>query len=110
MPLNKIKHIVAEIEGTRCTIVESGVSKQRMEFLKELLSLNNYEVKTAPDNKDGDSETFVIGVTDLLFNPVINVYERSLRSKTRHKVTPAYWLQISDTETEAEVNYWNFNK
>lgn len=110
MPLNKGKHTVAEIEGTRCSIVESGVSKQRMEFLKELLTLNKYEVKTAPDNKEGYSETFVIGVTDLLFNPVIEVYQRSLRSKTGHKVTPAYWLQISEAETEAEVNYWNFKK
>lgn len=112
MPLNKGKHIVSEIDGTRCTLVEAGVSKQRMEFLKEILTLNKFEVKTTLETKktETDNDTYIVGVTDLLFNPVINVYKRALLSKTGHKVTPAYWLQISDAETEAEVNYWTFNK
>lgn len=112
MPLNKGKHIVAEIDGTRCTVVETGVSKQRLEFLKEILTLNKFEVKTAPESKKNemDNDTYLVGVTDLLFNPVVDVYQRNLLSKTGHKVTPAYWLQISDAETEAEVTYWTFNK
>jgi hypothetical protein len=112
MPLNKGKHTIQEIDGARCSVVETGVSRQRMEFLKDILTLNHYEVKTAPEaKKEGDtSETFIVGVTDFLFNPVIDVYKRRLLSKTGHKITPAYWLQISDAETEAEVNYWNFKK
>jgi hypothetical protein len=47
-----------------------------------------------------------IGVTDIVFNPVIAVYERHLKSKTGNRVTPAYWLQLSENETEKEVNYW----
>jgi hypothetical protein len=111
MPLNKGKHIIQEIEGVRCSVVETGAGKQRMEFLKEILTLNKYEVKTALlDKKEGETaDTYVIGVTDLLFNPVIEVYKRRLLSKTGHKITPAYWLQTSDAETEAEVNYYNFH-
>jgi hypothetical protein len=105
MALNKGKHIIEEIDGIRCSLVEKGVSPERMEFLKKLLEINNYEVKIAAEEEAG---TFKIGVTDLLFNPVVDVYKRSLKSLSGKKVTPAYWLQESDKETEAEVNYWTF--
>lgn len=105
MALNKGKHLVEEIEGVRCSVVEKEVSPERTEFLKKLLGLNGYEVKT---EAEGETGTFKIGVTDLLFNPVVDVYKRHLKSFTGHKVTPAYWLQESDKETEAEVHYWDF--
>ena len=107
MPLNKGKHIVEEFDGVRCTLVESGATQERVDFLKKLLELNSYEVKTAPDKEEG---LFKIGVADLLFNPVIDVYKRRLKSFTGKHVTPAYWLQQSDKETEGEVNYWTFGK
>ena len=103
MALNKGKHLVEEIEGVRCTVVEKGITPERAHFLKNLLELNGYEVKTAPDT---DPEKLKLGVTDILFNAVIDVYERRLKSPTGKKVTPAYWLQESDKETEEEVNYW----
>jgi hypothetical protein len=103
MALNKGKHLVEEIDGTRCSVVEKAVSPERTEFLKKLLELNGYTVKIA---SEGETGTFKIGVTDLLFNPVIDVYKRRLKSLTGKKVTPAYWLQQSDQETEKEVNYW----
>lgn len=105
MPLNKGKHLVEEIDGARCSVVEKAVSPERTEFLKKLLELNGYTVKIA---SEGETGTFKIGVTDLLFNPVIDVYKRSLKSFSGKKVTPAYWLQESDKETASEVNYWNF--
>lgn len=105
MPLNKGKHLVEEIDGMRCSVVEKTVSPERTEFLKKLLELNGYAVKIA---SEGETGTFKIGVTDLLFNPVIDVYKRSLKSFSGKKVTPAYWLQQSDQETEKEVNYWKF--
>ena len=105
MTLNKGKHIVEEIDGTRCSLVEKGASAERVEFLKKLLTINGYTVKTVAE---ADTLTFKIGVTDLLFNPVIDVYERRLKSISGKRVTPAYWLQESDKETEAEVNYWDF--
>ena len=103
MALNKGKHLVEEIDGARCSVVEKGISADRTEFLKKLLELNRYTVKVAAVP---ETETFNIGVTDLLFNPVIDIYERKLKSTSGKKVTPAYWLQESDQETEAEVNYW----
>jgi hypothetical protein len=107
MPLNKGKHIIEEIDGMRCSLVEKGASPERTGFLKKLLELNGYTVKIAAEV---ETETFKIGVTDLLFNPVVDVYKRSLKSFTGKKVTPAYWLQESDKETEAEVHYWNFKE
>ena len=105
MALNKGKHIIEEIDGTRCSLVEKGVSLKRSEFLKNLLEINKYTVKVAGE---GETGTFKIGVTDMLFNPVVDVYKRDLKSPSGKKVTPAYWLQESDKETEAEVNYWKF--
>lgn len=104
MPLNKGKHLVEEIDGVRCTVVEKGISPERAQFLKNILELNGYQVKTSADT---DPATIKIAVTDILFNPIIDVYERRLKSPSGKKVTPAYWLQQSDKETEEEVNYWN---
>jgi hypothetical protein len=96
------KHTIAVIGGVRCTLVESGISESRMQFLKSLLELNSYQVKIEKE----ESENYKIGVTDLLFNPVVDVYKRRMKTSTGHILTPAYWLQLSTAETENEVNYW----
>ena len=105
MALNKGKHIVEEIDGVRCSLVEKGVSPTRTEFLKKLLEINKYTVKVAAE---ADAATFKIGVTDMLFNPVVDIYKRDLKSLSGKRVTPAYWLQESVKEGEAEVNYWDY--
>jgi hypothetical protein len=102
MALNKIKPVVEEIDSVRCVVVESGLDEKRAGFLAEILALNNYEIKSYKA-EDG---TITLGVTDIMFNPVLDVYKRKLKSPTGHKVTPAYWLQKSTEETEKEVNYW----
>lgn len=101
MSLNKIKPEIEEIEGIRCVMVEKNCTPERAEFLTKLLSHNQYQVKIQQIDT-----TYHIGVTDLLFNPVIDVYKRRLISLSGKKVTPAYWLQLSDQESEIEVNYW----
>jgi len=105
MSLNKGKHIVSEIEGVRCTVVETGLNESRALFLKELLEHNGYEAKMEKDKtKDGSVlETFVLGVTDLLFNPVIRVYQHKLVRKDGKEITPAYWNQWPD---EWDLPYW----
>ena len=45
--LNKEGHIVEELNGTRCSIVEKNVAPERMEFLKRLLEHNGYTVIVA---------------------------------------------------------------
>lgn len=102
MALNKGKHIVEEIDNIRCSVVEINTNETRCNFLKSILEHNGYTVKTSKD----ENNSYKIGVTDLLFNPVIDIYKRRLLSFTGKKVTPAYWLQLSENETETEINYW----
>ena len=104
MSLNRGKHNIEEINEVLCTLVEDSIQKDRLDFLIKLLEFNGYSTQSV-ENEDG---TFRLGVTDLLFNPVIDVYKRRLKTPTGHIVTPAYWLQQSFNETEAEVNYWTF--
>ncbi|MCF8372962.1 MAG: hypothetical protein K9H64_15175 [Bacteroidales bacterium] len=99
MPLNKGKHIVQEIDGVLCTVVESGINSDRLTFLKELLEFNQFEVKVVEvPGEEGHATTYTIGVTDLVFNPVIAVYEKSLKHPNGRKVSPASWDQEKEVE------------
>jgi hypothetical protein len=93
MSLNNAKHIVAEIDGVRCTIVESGITLERAAFLTSLLRDNNLEVMemVIPPSTEGGETLYTIGVTDLVFNPVFAVYERRLRTSEGEVVTPRFW-------------------
>lgn len=95
MSLNKGKHSIAEIENVRCSVVETGLNEQRAGFLKELLQNNGYTVKVEAEKaKDGTpAGTYILGVTDILFHPVIKVYQHALVKKDGSEVTPAYWNQ-----------------
>jgi len=104
----KAKHIVEEINGTRCTIVEKGATANRVDFLRKLLVFNNYEVMIAEEAiVEGASALFTIGVSDLVFNPVIAVYEMALKTPEGKKVSPAYWNQYT---TAIVDEYWDFVK
>lgn len=104
MPL-QAKHLVEDIAGTRCTVVEKGATPQRVAFLKELLTFNGFEVHTSEDKREDETApvTYIIGVTDLVFNPVIAVYEMSLKTPSGERVSPAYWEQ---QKTEVIDQYW----
>ena len=71
MAINNAKHIIGEIDGVRCTIVETGATLERVAFLSDLLSFNNLEPKELKEVSDiADKEVkYTIGVTDLMFNP-----------------------------------------
>jgi len=115
MALNKGKHIVKEIDNVLCTVVESGISLERINFLKGLLEFNKMDVKSEKDEAKakveakGEAEakaeakiapqvdTYTIGVTDLVFNPMIAVYENSLKRPTGEIVSPSYWNQQTET-------------
>ena len=107
MALNKAKHIISEIEGVRCSVVESGVNKERLSFLTSILEHNKYEVKVAEEKKENAPITYTIGVTDILFNPVFSIYERSLKSLDGYKVTPAFWNQHTSV---FDPRYWLMRK
>ena len=105
MALNNAKHIIGEIDGVRCTIVESGVTLERVAFLSDLLGFNNFEVKEMqePSETPGVEPKYTIGVTDLLFNPVFAIYERQLKTREGSCVTPGYWKQEC---VECDPRYW----
>ncbi len=102
MPLQD-KHIVEEIKGTRCTVVEKATTPDRCKFLTGLLTFNGFDVITDCQADSEGIEKCTIGVTDLIFNPVIAVYEMSLKTPSGSRVSPAYWDQ---KETTVIDQYW----
>jgi hypothetical protein len=105
MSLNNAKHIIAEFDGVRCTVVESGLTKERLAFLKELLEYNKFEVKVKeePSELPGEPVKISLGVTDLTFNPVFAIFERSLKTKDGQFISPAIWNQQT---TVYKREYW----
>ncbi len=105
MAINNAKHIIGEIDGIRCTIVETGASLERAAFLNDLLGFNNLEVKEMEEasETEGEESKYTIGVTDLIFNPVFAIYERQLRTREGAFVTPGYWRQEC---IDCDPRYW----
>ncbi|MCU0377003.1 MAG: hypothetical protein MUC78_01985 [Bacteroidales bacterium] len=107
--LTTAKHQTGEIDGIRCTIIETGTSRHRMEFLRDLLSFNRLEVKIKEEApaEGTDEVLYTIGVTDIVFNPVYAIYERTLLKQDGMVVTPAYWRQL---EGDTSVQYWTYGQ
>jgi len=105
MAINNAKHIIAEIDGVRCTVVETGATIERAAFLRDLLEFNGLEVKELQEKSEEVSSEpkYTIGVTDLIFNPVFAIYERQLKNREEKFITPAYWKQESD---DCDPRYW----
>jgi len=101
----KGKHNIAEIGGIRCSVVESGIGRERVDFLTDLLSYNGLEVRSEKekDKAGNELDTFIIGVTDILFNPVIVVYQQKLFRKDGEIVTAAFWEQ---KKADTGIPYW----
>ncbi len=105
MAINNAKHIIGEINGVRCTIIETGASMERAAFLTDLLEFNKLEVKEMQEapKEPGEPPSYTIGVTDIIFNPVFAIYERKLKTREGAIVTPAYWRQEC---TDCDTRYW----
>lgn len=108
MTLTKGKHIVEEINGTRCTIIEKDMSGERLAFLKDLLEFNGFEVRVQEDKREDPNipVTYTLGVTDIVFNPVIAVYELKLKTRDGKIVSPAYWNQWA--KKVVDNRYWRY--
>ena len=119
-------HLLEELDGVRCIIVEKNLSPERVAFLKPLLEYNTLKVVVVPSaapkaapaaapSADAEvvsaeppvqaPETYTMGVTNMLFNPVNAVYGRLLRTPDGHIVTPAYWFQ-KETVSHDEIPYY----
>lgn len=123
MAINQ-NHTVEELNGIKCAIVEKNATKERVDFLKDLLTYNRFEViiantpppKTAavkpvaegetPSSTPVTPTTFTIGVTDFSFNSINAVFGRSLFTKDGHIVTQAYWLQ-KEAFSRDDVPYYD---
>ena len=125
MAINK-NHEFEELNGVKCGIVEKNVTAQRAAFLRSILEHNHYTVVIVPSPppkvaapvvpKPGEElipppplppppETFTIGVTDYIFNPINAIFGRMLHSPDGHIVTLAYWKQ-QDAVSHDEVPYY----
>jgi hypothetical protein len=121
MAINK-NHPFEDLNGTKCAVVETNCSMDRVNFLKPLLEYNGYEVvvaeaappkaaakpvataegETAAPEPPPASLLFTVGVTDVMFNATNAVFGRLLKTPQGRIVTQAYWLQkeaVSDDET-----------
>src|SRR5258708_6973691 len=122
MAINQ-NHLFEELNGLKCAIVEKNVAPPRVEFLRRLLEYNGFTVVVAPrpppkappagGSGPADAtavapapETFTVGVTDVLFNPVNAVFGRLLKTPGGHTVTLAYWRQ-QENEPDNEKPYFS---
>lgn len=93
-------HTIEEINGVRCSVIEKNISKERAQFLTKVLECNGKSVQIK-NNEDG---TAIIGIDDIIFNPLHSLYNRSLKTPEGKVLTPAYWFQKEQTEGY----YWNY--
>ena len=93
------------IGETRVTFVEKKVTEGRKDFLKKLLEHNGYEVLTEEEKRKTEEEPqlYTVAVTDMVFNPTIDIFERKLKTFDGRKVTQNYWFQVSE---DTNPNYW----
>ncbi len=106
MALKNGKHIIKEINGVLCTIVETGLTKERRDFLKHILQINKLDVHVEEIVVETGT-TYTLGVNDLVFNPMIAVYERSLKRDDGTVVTVAFWNQEKE---EMELPYFEYRE
>ncbi len=108
MSLDKFQHPTKELDGITYRIIETGISKNRADFLERLLLHNKLAVVIETDPpKEGQEQTYTLITPDVTFNPVVKVYNRELRTPEGHRVTPDYWNQHTG---KTEPNYWDLNK
>ena len=123
MAINK-NHEFEELDGIKCAIVERNITHDRAIFLKDLLVFNGYTVviaappppkaaKAQPPAPEGEAdaapELFVLGVTDVSFNPVNAIFGRQLKTQNGCVVTQAVWNQTTHLCDE-EVPYYTHTK
>ncbi|WP_052324117.1 hypothetical protein [Flavihumibacter sp. ZG627] len=111
MAINK-NHEFEELNGIKCAIVEKNASKERLAFLKPLLEFNKFEVVAIPtpvkavDAPPPAPETYTIGVTNVMFNPINAIFGRLLKTPDGHIVTLAYWQQ-KEAVSNDEIPYYD---
>ena len=123
MAINQ-NHVSEDLNGVKCAVVEKNVSMERASFLQELLLFNKYHVEIAATSTpkvlpakapaEGEPappppppipETYTVGVTDMMFNPINAIFGRLLHTPDGHVVTQAFWYQKEKTSHD-EIPYY----
>lgn len=100
------KHQFGSIGEQRVTFVEKNAGEDRMQFLKSLLEHNGFEVIVEEEKRKSEEDPvlYTIGVTDMVFNPTIYVFQRRLKTLDgKHIVNQDYWNQVTN---ETKPQYW----
>ena len=100
------KHMFGAIGDQRVTFVEKKISEDRMDFLKRLLEFNGFEVIVEEEKRKSEEEPqlYTVGVTDMVFNPTVYVFQRRLKTLDgKHVVNQEYWNQTSE---DTKPQYW----
>ncbi|EAQ99925.1 hypothetical protein [Maribacter sp. HTCC2170] len=100
------KHLFGSIGETRVTFVEKKIEENRKDFLKKLLEHNGFEVVIQEEKRASEDvpQLYTVGVTDMVFNPTIWIFQRKLKTFDGHKVTQDYWNQKTE---DTSPQYWN---
>ncbi|MEN8186480.1 MAG: hypothetical protein ABFR05_05070 [Bacteroidota bacterium] len=104
------KHSFGAIGDQRVTFIEKKIEEDRKEFLQKLLEANGFEVIIQEEKrkKEEDPQLYTVGVTDMVFNPTVYVFERRLKTiDGKHIVNQDYWNQKSE---ESNPRYWKNSK
>lgn len=99
------KHQFGAIDESRVTFIEKKIESDRKDFLQTLLKHNGFEVviKEEKRKSEEDPQLYTIGVTDMVFNPTVYIFQRRLRTLEGRIVTQDYWNQKT---TETAPQYW----
>ena len=105
MPLEG-KYSFGAIGEQRVTFVEKKIAEERMDFLKTLLEVNGFEVIIQEEKRksEEDPQLYTVGVTDMVFNPTVWVFQRRLKTiDGKRIVNQDYWNQVSE---DTNPEYW----
>ena len=94
------------INDQRVTFVEKKITEDRLDFLKKLLEFNGFEVLVQEEKRksEEDPKLYTIGVTDMVFNPTVYVFQRRLKTLDGARiVNQEYWNQQSE---DTKPQYW----
>ena len=103
------KHVFGSIGETRVTFIEKKIEKERLDFLVELLEHNGLEVvvEELKRRNEEDPQLYNLGVTDMVFNPTIWIFQRKMKTLDGRKATQDYWFQ---REGKVKPQYWKNSK
>ncbi|MCF6223191.1 MAG: hypothetical protein L3J34_05630 [Flavobacteriaceae bacterium] len=100
------KHTFGAIGEQRVTFIEKKIEEGRKEFLKKLLEVNGFEVIIQEEKikTEEDPQLYTVAVTDMVFNPTVQVFERRLKTiDGKYIVNQDYWNQKTE---DTNPSYW----